>query len=64
MTARPTRTYPAWTYSYSNEDFDRTQSLASQITDEHRKAGLPAPAGGYSAAAWAEAEALVQAARR
>ena len=58
------RTYPAWRCSYSNEGFDRTQSLASQITEEDRRAGRDAPPFGYSDTAWEEAERLVRAAQR
>ena len=56
--------YPAWEARYSNEDFDRMQALACELTDADRKAGRPAPACGYSAARVEEARAIVKAANR
>ena len=38
--------YGTWTSSYSNEDFDRTQSLANRLTALDREEGRPAPAVG------------------
>lgn len=40
--------YKSWKQTYSNEDFDRTQSLAYILTDADRAAGKPAPTCGYS----------------
>lgn len=57
-------TYPTWQLSYSGEDFDRAQGLACRLTEEDRKAGRPAPFAGYSAERFAEAERIVNAARR
>lgn len=38
--------YPAWKSSYSNEDFDRTQRLAIELTNAERTAqGLPEVGG-------------------
>lgn len=59
-----TTTYKTWTQKYSNEDFDRAQSLAYELTDADRKAGRPAPAAGYSAANFDKARAIVLEAKR
>ena len=37
-----------WKQSYANEDFDRVQSIALQLMEADRAAGVPAPAFGYS----------------
>lgn len=59
-----TRIYPAWESSYSGESFDRAQSLASELTDEDRRAGREAPAHGYSAANFDRARAIVDASNK
>ena len=56
--------YPAWRHRYSNEDFDRAQGLATQMTNADRAAGLPAPAYGCGETNWKLAEAAVKAAQR
>ena len=45
--------------TYSNEAFDRTQSLASMLTERDRMAGRSAPVAGYSAENAALAGGLV-----
>lgn len=57
-------TYPTWRQHHAHEAFDRTQGLAAQLTEMDRRAGLPAPAHGYSAKRFADAERLVMAAKR
>ena len=56
--------YPVWEARYSNEDFDRRQALACELTDADRKAGRSAPACGYSAERIEEARLIVKAANR
>lgn len=56
-------TYPRWQQRYSNEDFDRAEALALQLTDEDRKAGREAPPHGYSSASWWKARRIVRAAQ-
>lgn len=56
--------YPRWIQQYSGEDFDRAQRLAFELTEEDRKNGRPAPAHGYSAARFVEAQDAVMAALR
>jgi len=56
--------YPAWTASYSNECFDRTQQYATELTEADRRAGRPAPAHGYSKERVEQAEREVRAANR
>lgn len=56
-------TYPRWVQSYSNEDFDRIQALATRLTEEDRAAGRPTAAAGYSDARYEQAEGAVQAAK-
>jgi len=46
--------------TYSNEDFDRAQQRANELTDADRKAGRPAPAAGYSKANFDRAYAEVR----
>lgn len=58
------RSYPPWRQSYSFEDFDRAQQLATEWTDEDRAAGRPAPAGGYSREHFRLADTLVRRAKR
>lgn len=43
---------------YSGQDFDEVQSCASQLTEADRKAGLRAPAYGYSLENVRKAEAM------
>lgn len=45
--------------SYSNENFDRAQRIAFELTDADRMAGRPAPAVGYSAANFEKAKKLL-----
>jgi hypothetical protein len=52
--------YKPWASSYSNEDFDRVQSLAGQLTDLDREEGRPAPAVGYSKERYAQAKQVVE----
>lgn len=52
--------YPEWTQKYSNEDFDRTQQLATELTDCDRASGNTAPHGGYSAERFAQASKIVR----
>ena len=56
--------YPRWTATYSNEAFDRAQSLAQKLADEDRLNGRPAPAHGYSKENFARAEQIVERANR
>jgi hypothetical protein len=58
------RQYAAWRQRYSGEDFDRTQRLAHELTDDDRRDGKPAPAHGYSAENFTTAERIVRAARK
>jgi hypothetical protein len=51
--------YGTWTQRYSNEDFDRKQSLAGQLTSIDREEGRPAPAVGYSKERYAQATRVV-----
>lgn len=52
--------YGTWSSSYSNEDFDRAQSLAGRLTDIDREEGRPAPAHGYSKERYAQAKQVVR----
>ena len=52
--------YPELTQKYSNEDFDRTQQLATELTDCDRASGNTAPHGGYSAERFAQASKIVR----
>lgn len=56
--------YPQWIQSWSGEDFDRMQGLASDLTDADRAAGRPAPTAGYSKQRCADARRIVKAANR
>lgn len=56
--------YPSWMSSYSNEDFDRAQQLAQQLTDIDRQEGRPAPRVGYSSERIKEAKRVVRDANR
>ncbi len=56
--------YPSWVSSYSNEDFDRKQHLAQQLTDIDRQEGRPAPRVGYSTERFKQAERAVRDANR
>jgi hypothetical protein len=47
--------------SYSNQDFDIAQQIASELTEEDRVNGIPgAPRHGYSAANYALAESALR----
>jgi hypothetical protein len=56
--------YSPWTSSYSNEDFDRTASLAHQLTNIDRAEGRPAPVVGSSKRRLEEAKRVVRDANR
>jgi hypothetical protein len=48
-------------WTYSNEDFDVAQSLAHELTELDRKAGIAsAPKHGYSAANWNRAHSVIR----
>lgn len=49
--------------SYANEDFDTTQALATELTEQDRAAGRTAPKVGYSAPNWDRAQSAVRACR-
>ena len=53
--------FPKRRISYSNEDFDVMQSIASTLTDEDRKAGKEAPKFGYSSENYEAAKVAVNA---
>ena len=53
--------FPKRRISYSNEDFDVIQSIASSLTDDDRKAGREAPQFGYSSANYEAAKVAVNA---
>lgn len=56
--------YPAWTATRSNEDFDRAQQLANELTEADRQAGNPAPTHGYSLERFEQARQIVRNAQR
>lgn len=56
-------TYPRWTQSYSNEDFDRTQRFAVEMADNLRKRGLLPPGRGYTNETFEAARKAVHAAK-
>jgi hypothetical protein len=56
--------YGRWTSTYSNEDFDRYQSLAGILTKIDRDEGRPAPAVGYSKERYALAQKIVDSRNR
>ena len=45
--------------TYSNENFDRAQHIASQLADERRKAGRVNPAYGYAREDFEDAERIL-----
>ena len=45
--------------TYSNENFDRAQQLASQLADERRAAGRLNPAYGYAREDFDDAERIL-----
>lgn len=45
--------------TYSNENFDRAQQLASQLADERRAAGRVNPAYGYAREDFEDAERIL-----
>lgn len=45
--------------TYSNENFDRAQQLASQLADERRAAGRVSPAYGYAREDFQDAERIL-----
>lgn len=53
--------YPNWEARYSNEDFDRTQALATALTDMDRHAGRPTVRGGNSSERFEDANRLIRA---
>ena len=55
--------YPAWQQTYSFEDVDRTQALATKLTQADRDAGLEAPKCGASGVRLDEAKAIVRGAQ-
>lgn len=55
--------YPAWKQSYSYEDVDRAQALATELTQQDREAGREAPACGASIKRIREAQRIVRAAK-
>ena len=57
--AETTTEYKVWAASYSNEAFDRTSSLASELADIERAAGRPCVPAGYSKETWAAAKTIV-----
>lgn len=56
--------YAPWTAKYSDEQFDRAQQLAIELTDFDRKSGADAPAFGYSAERYKQAAQVVRQANR
>lgn len=58
------RLYPSWEQTYSSEDFDRAQQLASELTEADRRRGRAAPAYGYSGPNFKKAETIVRASNR
>ena len=56
--------YGKWEQRYSNEDFDRYQSLAGRLTDIDRAEGRVAPAVGYSKERYALAKKIVDSRNR
>ena len=46
---------------YANQGFDEIQHLACELTEQDRKAGLPASKYGYSKARFADAERILKA---
>jgi hypothetical protein len=55
--------YPNWEARYANEDFDRAQALAGDLTDMDRHAGRTSKVG-YSAERFNEANRIVRQANR
>ena len=55
--------YPRWRASYSNDEFDRAQDLATRLTNADRAQGRPAPRHGYSTERFQEATRIVRAAK-
>ena len=45
--------------AYANEQFDRIQQLAIELTETDRKAGRPAPTFGYSVERFHQAEKML-----
>lgn len=52
--------YGTWKSTYSNEDFDRAQHLAQELTDIDRQEGRTAPSVGYSTGRFRQARQVVK----
>jgi hypothetical protein len=52
--------YGTWKSTYSNEDFDRAQHLAQELTDIDRQEGRAAPRWGYSTERFRQASQVVK----
>lgn len=58
--AKLIESYKPWESTYSNEDIDRTVSLAYQLTDIDREEGRSAPPVGFSKERYAQAKQVVE----